>query len=88
MDDQTIIEIWDTFKEFIPENMRQDAADQFVNFLVEVEDVDTDTFDALLGYDPHLDSSITSHLDDVGGGDDEEDEEDFWGDDEEEDEDY
>ena len=57
MEEQLIIEIWDTFRDNIPEKGRETAAAQFVDFLVG-KDVEIETLEGLLGYDPHLDSAI------------------------------
>ena len=57
MEEQLIFEIWDTFRDHIPEKGRGTAADQFVDFLVG-KDVDIETLEGLLGYDPHLDNAI------------------------------
>jgi hypothetical protein len=84
MEEQLIIEIWDVFKEYVPEKNREIAATQFVEFL-SGKDVDQDTFESLLGYDPHLDSAVELILKeyDLDDDDDLDDEEDFdYGDDE------
>jgi hypothetical protein len=57
MEEQLIIEIWDTFKDYIPEKSRETASSQFLDFLVG-QDVDVATLEGLMGYDPHLDSAI------------------------------
>ena len=57
MEEQLIIEIWDTFRDYIPEKSRETAANQFVDFLLG-KDVETSTLEGLLGYDPHLDEAI------------------------------
>lgn len=57
MDDQLIIEIWETFKDFIPEKTRDTAAIQFVDFL-KSRDIDDDTLKSLLGYDSALDNAV------------------------------
>ena len=57
MDDQLIIEIWETFKDFIPEKTRDAAAIQFVDFL-QSRDIDDDTLKSLLGYDSSLDNAV------------------------------
>ena len=57
MEEQLIFEIWDTFRDHIPEKGREIAASQFVDFLVN-KDVEADTLEGLLGYDPHLDDAI------------------------------
>jgi hypothetical protein len=78
MDDQLIIEIWETFKDYIPEKTRDTAASQFVDFL-QGKDVDEDTLKSLLGYDSFLDSAVELVLDTEEEFEDEEDqEEDGW----------
>lgn len=57
MDEQQIIDIWDTFKDYIPEKQRDTAANQFMDFLLDQE-VTTDTFESLKGYDPHIDQAL------------------------------
>lgn len=79
MDEELIIEIWDTFKDYIPEKNRETAANQYVDFLVG-NDVDTSDLEGVLGYDPHLDSAIELVL----GKEHEEEEEDDFGYDEDE----
>jgi hypothetical protein len=62
MEEQLIIEVWDTFRDYIPEKSRETAANQFVDFLVG-KDVEVATLEGLMGYDPHLDTAITIVLD-------------------------
>jgi hypothetical protein len=57
MEEQLIIEIWDTFRDYIPEKSRETASNQFLDFLVG-KDVEVATLEALMGYDPHLDNAI------------------------------
>jgi hypothetical protein len=57
MEESLIIEIWDTFKEYVPEKNRETAASHYVDFLTG-KDVDTSVLEGLMGYDPHLDSAI------------------------------
>ena len=85
MDEQLIIEVWEVFKEYISEKNRDIAASQFVDFL-EGRDVDLDTFEGLLGYDPHLDSAIELVLSEYKEDSDDEDDQDEF--DFEDDEDY
>lgn len=61
MEESLIIEIWDTFKDYVPEKNRETAAEQFVDFVIS-KDVEISTLESLLGYDPHLDSAITAAL--------------------------
>ena len=82
MDESLIIEIWDTFREYIPEKNRETAASQYVDFLVS-KDVETESLEGLLGYDPALDDAIKLVLDENSDSDEED--EDF---EDEEDEDY
>ena len=57
MEEQTIIDIWETFKDYISEKSRETAANHYVDFLLG-QDVDLEVFEGLLGYDPHLDAAI------------------------------
>ena len=82
MDESLIIEIWDTFREYIPEKNRETAASQYVDFLVS-KDVEAESLEGLLGYDPALDDAIKLVLDENTESD--EDDLDF---EDEEDEDY
>ena len=76
MEESLIIEIWDTFKDYIPEKARETAAGQFVDFVIN-KDVEIFTLESLLGYDPHLDSAITAALEELNDDEDEIDEEDY-----------
>lgn len=69
MDDQLIIEIWETFKDYIPEKSRETAASQFVDFL-QTREVDDETLKMLLGYDSNLDSAIELVLEEENHEDD------------------
>ena len=57
MEESLIIEIWDTFKDYVPEKTRDTAANQFIDFLIG-KDVDISTLEGIMGFDPHLDSAI------------------------------
>jgi hypothetical protein len=85
MEEDVIIGIWDTFKEYVPEKNRENAAAQFIDFLLG-RDVELSVIENLAGFDPHLDSAIELVVDEEGGYDSEDDEEDR--DRYEEDEDY
>jgi len=82
MDESLIMEIWDTFKEYIPEKNKDNAARQYVDYLLGKE-ISAKDLEAYLGYDTHLDDAIT---DVVEHSDDEEEE--FEEDSFEDDEDY
>jgi hypothetical protein len=81
MDEQLIIEVWETFKDYIPEKTRETAANQYVDFLLG-KDVETSDLEGVLGYDPHLDAAIELVLGEQGEDDEELD--DDWGYDEDE----
>jgi len=57
MDEGLIIEVWDIFREYIPDKNKETAASQFVDFLVG-KDVDSSVLESLIGYDSHLDDAI------------------------------
>ena len=82
MEEQLIIEVWDTFKDYVPEKSREPAASQFIDFLIG-RDVEASTLESLLGYDPHLDSAIETALDEFNETIEEFDEEEDNGDEEE-----
>jgi hypothetical protein len=82
MEEQLIIEIWDTFRDYIPEKSRETASNQFLDFLVG-KDVEVATLESLMGYDPHLDSAIELVLADFRDEDDDTDNFESDGDDEE-----
>ena len=71
MEEDLIIEIWDTFKEYVPEKNRDNAASHFVDFLIG-RDVEMSVIESLLGFDTHLDNAIEVILEetnDIDGGD-------------------
>jgi len=75
MEEALIIEVWDTFRDYIPEKSRETAASQFVDFIIG-KDVELSVLESLLGYDPHLDSAIEVAIKEFKD-EDEEDEEDY-----------
>ena len=84
MDEALIMEVWDTFKEYIPEKNKDMAATQYVSFLLG-KDVDMADIEGMLGYDSHLDDAIKTVIDEEGYHDEAEEDEDNYG---YEDEDY
>lgn len=74
MDEQKIMDIWDTFKDYIPEKQRETAANQFMDFLLDQE-ISTDTFESLKGYDPHLDQALDLVMQEFSNEDEYDDEE-------------
>lgn len=73
MEEDLIIELWDTFKDYIPEKNRNDAASHFVDFLV-AHDVASSTLEDLMGYDPALDRAIDLVLEETEEEEEDEDE--------------
>jgi hypothetical protein len=65
MDETLIMEMWDTFKEYIPEKNKDMAATQYVDYLLG-KDVDTSILEGLVGYDGHLDDAIKHALAEEG----------------------
>lgn len=84
IDDSFIVEIWDIFKEYVPEKNRETAATQFVEFL-QVSGIKDSVLESVLGYDQYLDSAIELVINEE---DFDEEEEDPYNDDVDEDEDY
>lgn len=82
MDEGLIMEIWDTFKEYIPEKNREMAANQFVDFLLG-KDFDAEDLEGFIGYDSYLDEAIKNVLDEEFENDDAESRYDEWNDDNE-----
>jgi hypothetical protein len=82
MEESLIIELWDTFKEYIPDKNKELAAHQYVDFLTG-KDVEISTLESLMSYDPHLDIAIKAVVDEEKEFEDEEDDGYY-----EEDEDY
>ena len=62
MEESLIMEVWDTFREYIPDKNKEMAANQYVDFLLG-KDVDTSVLEGLMGYDPHLDDAIKAVID-------------------------
>ncbi len=82
MEESLIIELWDTFKEYIPDKNKELAAHQYVDFLTG-KDVEISTLESLMSYDPYLDIAIKAVVDEEKEFEDEEDDGYY-----EEDEDY
>jgi hypothetical protein len=57
MDESLVMELWDLFREYIPEKNREMAANQYVDFLLG-KDMSAEELGAYTGYDPHLDEAI------------------------------
>lgn len=83
MDESLVMEIWDTFREYIPDKNKEMAANQFVDFLLG-KDLEASDLESFMGYDPHLDEAIKTVLDEESEYEDEESDDD-WGNDVDED---
>lgn len=78
MEEDLIIGVWDTFKDYMPEKNRETAANHYVDFLVG-QDVSIEVLESVMGYDPHLDSAIELVVEEFKDEDDiDEDEDDFY----------
>jgi hypothetical protein len=84
MEEALIMEVWDLFREYIPEKNKDMAANQYVDFLLG-KDIIPEVLETFLGYDSHLDEAIKTVVDENSDGDDDEYDEDNYG---YEDEDY
>jgi hypothetical protein len=76
MEEDQIIGVWDTFKDYIPEKNRETAANHFVDFLVGL-DIELSVPESVVGYDPHLDDAIQLIVDENTEEDPDEDEDDI-----------
>jgi hypothetical protein len=72
MEEALIMEVWDTFREYIPDKNKELAAHQYVDFLLG-KDVEVAALEALMGYDPHLDIAVKAVVDEEKEFEDEED---------------
>jgi hypothetical protein len=72
MEEALIMEVWDTFREYIPDKNKELAAHQYVDFLLG-KDVEIAALEALMGYDPHLDIAVKAVVDEEKEFEDEED---------------
>lgn len=77
MDEDLIVEVWDIFREYIPDKNKETAASHYIDMLLG-KDVDANTLKGLLGYDPILDDAINLAIRDEGEDDVDEYDEDGW----------
>ena len=61
MEESLIMEVWDTFKEYIPEKHKDMAAAHYVDYLLG-KDVEPSVLEGLMGYDSHLDDAIKTAI--------------------------
>ena len=57
MDETLIVEVWDTFKDYIHEKSKETAASQYIDMLID-KGVEAATLKSLVGYDGYLDDAI------------------------------
>jgi len=76
MEEDLIIEVWDTFREYISDKNKEIAANQYIDFLVG-KDVELSVLESLIGYDPHLDNAIQLVVDENKDDSDNIDDEDY-----------
>jgi hypothetical protein len=81
MEEQLIIDVWDTFKDYIPEKNRETAASHYVDFLVG-QDVELSVLESVMGYDANLDSAIELVVEEYKDEDDIDEDEDSYYEDE------
>jgi hypothetical protein len=81
MEEDLIIGVWDTFKDYMPEKNRETAANHYVDFLVG-QDVSIEVLESVMGYDPHLDSAIELVVEEFKDEDDIDEDEDSYYEDE------
>ena len=81
MEEDLIIGVWDTFKDYMPEKNRETAANHYVDFLVG-QDVSVEVLESVMGFDPHLDSAIKLVLDEFNEIDELDAEDDYYEDEE------
>ena len=62
MEEDLIIEVWDTFREYVSDKNKEVAANQYVDFLLG-KDVELSVLESLMGYDTYLDNAIQLVID-------------------------
>lgn len=82
MEESLIMQVWDIFREYIPEKNKDMAANQYVDFLLG-QDIETSVLESFMGYDTHLDDAIKTVIDEENSEDYEEDDENYGYEDEE-----
>jgi len=82
MDESLIMELWDIFREYIPDKNKEVAANQYVDYLLG-KDIEPSTLEGYMGFDPYLDDAIKLVVDEASEYEEEEEDYDYG-----EDEDY
>ena len=76
MEEDLIIEVWDTFREYVSDKNKEVAANQYIDFLIG-KDVELSVLQSLMGCDTYLDNAIQLVVDENKDDEDEIDEEDY-----------
>ena len=76
MEEDLIIEVWDTFREYVSDKNKEVAANQYIDFLIG-KDVELSVLQGLMGYDTYLDNAIQLVVDENKDEEDDIDEEDY-----------
>lgn len=76
MEEDLIIEVWDTFREYVSDKNKEVAANQYIDFLIG-KDVELSVLEGLMGYDTHLDNAIQLVIDENKDDEDDINEEDY-----------
>jgi hypothetical protein len=76
MEEDLIIEVWDTFREYVSDKNKEVAANQYVDFLLG-KDVELSVLESLMGYDTYLDNAIQLVVDENKDDEEDIDEEDY-----------
>ena len=81
MEEDMIMEVWDTFKEYIPDKNKETAAHQYVDYLLG-KDIETGVLESFMGFDSYLDIAIKAVVDEVSEWEDVEEDDSYYEDEE------
>jgi DUF1680 family protein len=81
MDESVVMEVWDTFREYIPDKNKEMAANQYVDFLLG-KDINAEALEGFMGYDPYLDDAIKTVIDEFKELDDDQGDDSYYEDEE------
>lgn len=81
MDESLVMEVWDTFREYIPDKHKEMAANQYVDFLLG-KDISAESLEGFMGYDPYLDDAIKTIVDEFKELDEDTEDDDYYEDEE------
>ena len=81
MDESLVMEVWDTFREYIPDKHKEMAANQYVDFLLG-KDISAESLEGFMGYDPYLDDAIKTIVEEFKESDEDTEDDDYYEDEE------